>query len=62
LACSGEAADRWLWLLVPDDLTIHLSSSTAHAFGVRMWLVSLEGPLELSEALAVFVELGFELP
>jgi hypothetical protein len=29
---------------------------------VRMRLVSLEGLLELSKALAVFVELGFELP
>jgi hypothetical protein len=43
-------------------LTVHLSSATARAFGVRMRLVSLEGLLELSKALAVFVELGFELP
>ena len=43
-------------------MTVHLSSATARASGVRMRLVSLEGLLELSEALAVLVKLGFELP
>ena len=27
-----------------------------------VWLVSLEGPLELGEALAILIELGLELP
>ena len=29
---------------------------------VRVWLVSLESPLELGEALTILVELGVELP
>ena len=62
LVRSWEAGDKWQWLLVFDDLMIHLSSTTVRAFGVRMRLVSFEGPLELSEALVVLVELGFELP
>ena len=54
-------ADEWLWLLVPNNLLIQLSSMTTHASAVRVRLVLLESPLELAEALAILVKLGLEL-
>ena len=49
------------WFPVPDNLSIHFSSSPACAAAMREWLVLLEGPLELGETLAVFIKPGFEL-
>ena len=54
--------DGLLWLSVSDNLSVHFSSSSARTSATRVWLVLLEGPLELGEALAIFVKLRFELP
>ena len=50
-----EAADERLRFLIPDDLSVHVSSTTTRAPTVRVLLVSLEGPLKLAEALAILV-------
>jgi hypothetical protein len=54
-------ADERFRLLVPDDLSVHVSSASAHAPAVWVRLVSLEGLLKLAEILSVLVELGFQL-
>jgi hypothetical protein len=36
-------------------MSVHVSGTTACAPAVRVWLVSLEGPLKLAEALAILV-------
>ena len=62
--CFGlleEATDEWLWLLVPDDLLVHLSSTTTCAPAVRVQLVPLESLLELGEAFTILIKLGLEL-
>ena len=48
-------------LLVPNDLSVHVSGASVRTPAVRVRLVSLEGPLKLAEALSVLVELGFQL-
>ena len=56
--CSDQlegTAYKRLRLLVPDNLSVHVSSTTARAPAVRVRLVSLEGPLKLAEALAILV-------
>ena len=62
LSCSREVANERLWLLISDNLSVHLLSTTTRASAVRVRLVLLEVPLELGEAFAVLVELGLELP
>jgi len=48
-------ADERFRLLVPNDLSVHVSGTNARALTVRVRLVSLEGPLKLPEALAILV-------
>ena len=55
-------ADRLLWFPVSDDLPVHFSSSPARTSTMRVWLVMLEGPLELGEALVIFIKLCFDFP
>jgi hypothetical protein len=50
-----ETTYERLRLFVPDDLLVHVSSTTARAPAVRVRMVSLEGPLKLAEALAIIV-------
>ena len=61
LARSGEAADGLLRLLVSDDLSMHFSGPSADTSARWVWLVLLENLFEQDDALAIFVELRFEL-
>jgi len=61
LARSWEAADGLLRFPVSDDLPMHLSSPSADTFARRVWVVLLEDLFEQDKALAIFVELCFEL-
>jgi len=60
LACSRETADGLLWLCVSDDLSMHLSSTSANASARRIRQVLLKDLLKQDEALSVFVELRLE--
>jgi hypothetical protein len=55
-------ADGLLRLLVSDDLSMHFSGPSADTSARWVWLVLLENLFEQDEALAIFVELCFELP
>ena len=61
LARSREAADRLFWLLVPDDLSMYLSSPSADTSARRVWQVLLKDLLEQDEALMIFVKFCLEL-
>jgi len=54
-------ADGLLWLLISDDLSMHFLSPSAETSARWVWLVLLENLFEQDEALAIFVELRFEL-
>jgi len=56
LAYSREAANRLFWLLVPDDLSMHLSSPSADTSARRVWQVLLKDLLEQDEALMNFIK------
>jgi hypothetical protein len=57
-----ETVDGLFWLPVSDNLSVYFSSSSTRACTMRVWLVLLEGSLELVEALTILVKLRFELP
>jgi len=61
LACSRETADRLLRLPVSDDLSVYFSGPSADTSARRVWLVLLEDLFKQDKALAIFVELRFEL-
>jgi len=61
LACSREMADRLLWLCVPDDLSVYLSSASADTSARRVGQVLLEDLPKQDEALTILVKLGLEL-
>ena len=50
------------WFLVPNDLSMYFSSPSTSTSARRVWLVLLEDLLEQDKALAIFIELCFELP
>ena len=50
------------WFPVPDDLSMYFSRPSAGTSTRRVWLVLLEDLLEQDKALAIFIELCFELP
>ena len=52
---SIEAADERLKFLIPDDLSVHVSSTTTRAPAVGVRLVSLKGLLKLAEVLTILV-------
>ena len=54
-------ADWLFWFPVSDDLPVHFSSSLACTSAMQVWWLLLEGPLELGEALTIFIKLCFEL-
>jgi len=66
LACCAAALSPplhsgLLWLCVPDDLSVYLSSTSADTSARQVWQVLLEDLLEQDEALTILVELGLEL-
>jgi len=61
LACSRETADGLLWLCVPDDLSVYLSSSSTDTFARQVRQVLLKDLLKQDEALTILVKLGLEL-
>jgi len=61
LAHSRETADGLLGFPVSDDLPMYLSSPSADTSARRIWLVLLEDLFKQDEALAIFIELRFEL-
>jgi len=54
-------ADRLLRLPVSDDLSMYFSSPSADTSARQIWLVLLEVLFKQDKALAIFVELRFEL-
>jgi len=54
-------ADGLLWLYVPDDLSVYLSSSSTDTSARRVRQVLFEDLLEQDEALTILVELCLEL-
>ena len=50
------------WFPVPDDLSMYFSSPSTSPFARWVWLNPLEDLLEQDKALAIFIELCFELP
>jgi hypothetical protein len=54
-------ADGLFWFPVPDNLSMYFSSPSAGTSAMRVWLVLLEGLLELDKVLAIFIELRSEL-
>ena len=61
MARSTEAADKLLGFPVSDDLPMYLSSPSADTSARWVWLVLLEDLFKQDKALAIFVELCFEL-
>ena len=54
-------ADGLLWLRVPDDLSVYLSSSCTDTSAWRVRQVLLKDLLEQDEALTILVKLCLEL-
>jgi len=61
LSRSRETADGLLRLPVSNDLLMYFSSPSADTSARRVWLVLLEDLFKQDEALAIFIELRFEL-
>ena len=61
LACSGETTDGLLRLFVSDDLPMYLSSPSADTFSRQAGQVLLEDLFKQNKALAILIELCFEL-
>ena len=47
---------------IPNNLSLYFSSPSAGTSARRVWLVLLEDLLKKDKALAIFIELCFELP
>jgi len=62
LACPREAADGLFWFPIPDDLSMYFLSPSTGTSARWVWLVLLEDLLDQDKALAIFIELRFELP
>jgi len=61
LVRSRETADGLLRLSVSNDLPMYLSSPSADTFAKRVRQVLLEGMFKQNKALAILIELRFEL-